>query len=50
MQNELLLRELYCIKISFALNQNSNRKEMITGPKVGQKIGHTVFCERYKEF
>jgi hypothetical protein len=50
MQNELLIRELYCIKNSFGLNQNWNRKEMIVGPKVGQENDQVVFCERYKEF
>jgi hypothetical protein len=38
------------MKKLFRLNQKWNRKKVIIGPKIGQKIGHTVFCECYKEF
>ena len=34
----------------FRLPKKWNRNQGMIGSEVGRKIGHTVFCEPYKEF
>ena len=48
--NEWLTHKLHCVKKLFRSNKKWSRKKVITGPKVGAKIDHTVFCEPPKGF
>ncbi len=48
--SESLIHKLHFVKKSFRSNQKWSRKKPITEPKVGPKIGHTVFCEPQKVF